>query len=227
MSIKKYSKAEKDLFYAEMGHDLRQPLQAVKILLSLLKDDSQSLSQFELISKIENSMGYLESGIDNLLEAARMEGSLLKQNYQKIRLDEILFPIAEEYRLIAVYKNLDLKYHGKRAEITTDGAMLARIVRNLLHNAIKFSRSKISLHWYELPDKIRIIIRDNGLGLKKEECSHLFKAYYQCPRDRKNGQGCGLGLAIVKELTEALSIELKLKSKWKKGTIFTLTLPKK
>ena len=210
------------LTYAEIGHDLRQPLQAIKILLSLLKEDAPSLSQFELLTRIENAVIYLESGVENLLATAKLEGTQLKAHYVKVDLSKILRSIAEEYRIIAVYKNLDLTYGGKNITIKTDAVLLERIIRNLLHNALKFSRGKVNIHWYALPTKVRIIIKDNGFGLKKEECEHLFEAYYQCPKDRK--QGCGLGLAIVKELAQALNINLNLKSKWKKGTIFVLTL---
>ena len=210
------------LTYAEIGHDLRQPLQAIKILLSLLKEDAPSLSQFELLTRIENAVIYLESGVENLLATAKLEGTQLKAHYVKVDLSKILRSIAEEYRIIAVYKKLDLTYSGKNITIKTDAVLLERIIRNLLHNALKFSRGKVNIHWYALPTKVRIIIKDNGFGLKKEECEHLFEAYYQCPKDRK--QGCGLGLAIVKELAQALNINLNLKSKWKKGTIFVLTL---
>lgn len=210
------------LAYAEIGHDLRQPLQAIKILLSLLKEDVSSLSQFELLTRIENAVIYLESGVENLLATAKLQESQLKAHYAKVDLAQMLRTIAEEYRIIAVYKKLNLTYGGKNVIIKTDAVLLERIIRNLLHNALKFSRGKINVHWYALPNKVRIIIKDNGYGLKKEECEHLFEAYYQCPKDRK--QGCGLGLAIVKELAQVLNINLNLKSKWKKGTVFILTL---
>ena len=113
MNNQRHNRQEKRLFYAEIGHDLRQPLQAVKILLSLLKEDSQSLSQFELLSKIENSIIYLESGIDNLVATARTEGKKFKYHTKKISLDQILTPIAEEYKIISIYKNIELNYKGK------------------------------------------------------------------------------------------------------------------
>lgn len=210
--------------YAEIGHDLRQPLQAIKILLSMLKEETQTLSQFELLSRVENAFFYLESGVENLLATARFENNHLKATHKKTNLSQILKTIAEEYKLIAVYKNLELTYGGTEIVAKTDEILLERIIRNLLHNALKYGRGKIKMRWYALPNKVRIFIKDNGLGLKKEECKQLFRAYYRCSRDKNKSQGCGLGLAIVKELAETLGIHLNLKSKWKKGTIFILTL---
>ena len=63
-------------------------------------------------------------------------------------------------------------YGGDRIKLKTDEVLLERIVRNLLHNAFKYARIKVCLKWYELPDKIKITIQDDGFGLKKEECKN-------------------------------------------------------
>ncbi len=214
---------KKAYFYAEIGHDLRQPLQAVKLFTSLLKDENLSSNQAELVSKLENSVEYLTFWLDNLLEITRLESGHLKRKDSQVELQSFLTNLAQEYKNIAFYKGIKFLYGGKKIEVKTDRILLERIIRNLLNNALKYGREKIELKWYKLPQKIKIIIKDKGYGLKQEQCRQLFRAFYQCPHNQE--QGYGLGLAIVKELTDILNIKIDLKSKWKKGTIFVLSIP--
>ena len=215
---------KKAVYYAELSHDLRQPLQAMKIFISLLKDENLTIPQARLTSQIEDSANHLNLWIDNLLEITKLESGGLKKHKTKFALNKMLQRLGAEYQAIASYKKQKLSYQGKNIEIRTDKILLERIIRNILHNAVKYSRGEIILRWYAIKNKVRIIIQDNGLGLKPEECRELFQAFYQCPRHY--AQGTGLGLAVVKELTDILGIKVDLKSKWRKGTIFILTLPK-
>lgn len=214
---------KKAYFYAEIGHDLRQPLQAVKLFTSLLKDENLSSEQAELVSKLEDSVEYLNFWLDNLLEITRLESGKLKRCVETVDLSALLIKLASEYQNIARYQKIELEYGGAKIRIQTDRILLERILRNLLNNALKYGRKKIEMRWYQLPQKVKIIIKDRGYGLKPEECQRLFKAFYQCPHNRELGYG--LGLAIVKELTDILHIKIELKSKWKKGTIFILSIP--
>ena len=216
---------KKAFYYAELSHDLRQPLQAMRIFLSLLKDESLTPTQASLTTKIEETANHLNLWIENLLEMTKLESGGLKKKETRFSLNKMLTELAREYQAIATYRKQKLFYSGKDIKIKTDKILLERIIRNILHNALKYSRGEIKLNWYTLNNSIKIIIKDNGLGLKPQECRQLFEAFYQCPRHQE--QGTGLGLAIVKELTDILGISLDLKSKWRKGTIFVLKLPKK
>ena len=215
---------KKAIYYAELSHDLRQPLQAMKIFISLLKDENLTLPQAKLTSQIEDSANHLNLWIENLLEITKLESGGLKKRISKFSLDKMLQRISREYQAIAAYKKQNLSYRGQKIEIKTDKVLLERIIRNILHNAIKYSRGEIKIHWYETKNKARIVVQDNGMGLKPQECQKLFQAFYQCPRHDEHGTG--LGLAIVKELTDILDIKVDLKSKLRRGTIFVLTLAK-
>ena len=214
---------EQSYFYAQAGHDLRQPLQALKIFVSLLKDEQLTPAQKELVSKIDNSTSDLSFWLDNLFENAKLGSRNIQRHDTCFELSVFLSKIAEEYREIAAYKNISFEYSGATVHLKTDEILLARIVRNLLNNALKYSRGKIRLYWYILPHKVKIIIKDNGYGIKREESTQIFTAFYQCLQHQS--QGSGLGLAIVKELAERLDAEVFVKSKWRKGTLSILTLP--
>ena len=214
---------EQSYFYAQAGHDLRQPLQALKIFIALLKDENLTPTQTELVAKIDNSTADLSFWLDNLFETAKFGSHGVQRRDMTFELSVFLSKLAEEYREIAAYKRIDFEYSGSAASIKTDKILLTRIMRNLLNNALKYSRGKIRLYWYTLPHKVKIVIKDNGFGIKRKENAQIFTAFYQCLRHRQ--QGSGLGLAIVKGLAEALGAEVYVKSKWRKGTLAIVTLP--
>lgn len=214
---------EQSYFYAQAGHDLKQPLQALKIFISLLQDENLTPKQKDLVKKIDNSTSDLSFWLDNLFENARLGSRSIHRHDASFELSVFLAKIAEEYREMAAYKKIDFEYSGATVKVKTDTILLARIVRNLLNNALKYSRGKIRLYWYALPHRVKIIIKDNGFGVKREEKNQLFTAFYQCLPHRT--QGSGLGLAIVKELAEILGADVMVKSKWRKGTLAIISLP--
>ena len=214
---------EQSYFYAQAGHDLKQPLQALKIFISLLKDEKLTPSQIDLVNKIDNSTSDLSFWLDNLFENAKLGSRSIHRHDTSFELSVSLSKIAEEYREMAAYKKIDFEYSGATIKIKTDMILLTRIIRNLLNNALKYSRGKIRLYWYVLPHKVKIVIKDNGFGIRREENAQLFTAFYQCLRHRQ--QGAGLGLAIVKELAEILGADVTVKSKWHKGTLAVVSLP--
>lgn len=213
---------KKAYFYGELCHDLRQPLQAMKIFLALLREENLTEGQADLVAKAEASAHGLEAWLDNLLAVAGLEAGGLRRQDAEIDLSELLMRVAGEYKEIAAYKNWTFEAQGEKIKVKTDAVLLERVIRNLLHNAFKYGRGRVMLRWYAIPDRVKITVKDNGSGLNRDECRKLFRAFYQCPRDRE--QGTGLGLAIVKELTDILGIRIQIKSKRRRGTIFILTL---
>lgn len=214
---------QKAYFYGELCHDLRQPLQALKIFIALLQEEKLNTEQKKLLSKIESSTSGLEAWIDNLLAIARLESGGIQRCNKTFSLQMLMAKIAKEYQEIAVYKKINFVASGEEISITTDNILLERIIRNLLHNAFKYNRGMVAMRWYKTVQTVKIIIRDNGFGLRQEECRKLFRAFYQCPRNRE--QGTGLGLAIVKELSDILGADIKVKSKYRRGTMFVFSLP--
>lgn len=210
-------------FCARISHDLRQPLQALKIFIALLKEENLTSVQQNLVQKIEDSTDNLGRWLDNILEMARLECEGISRRDRCFRLDALLLRLGAEYREVAAGKGKGLNFSGGRLCVTTDEVLLERIMRNLLNNAIKYGREKIKLHWYRCGQTVRIYIRDNGAGLSREACRNLFKAFAQNIRHRH--LGTGLGLAIVKELSDMLNIKITVKSKSGRGTLFVLSLP--
>ena len=211
---------EKSFFYAKISHDLRQPLQALKIFVSLLVEEDNVSEQKLLIQKIISSLQNLESLLDNFLEIEKLETGGVIRKDSIFDLYNFLVQIYKEYSITS--KDIDIMFSGQHITIKTDALLLERIIRNLLNNAIKYSRGKIQIHSYQCKNLIRIVIKDNGTGLSTEMQHKLFEPYWQKPQHR--GMGTGLGLAIVKELSEIIGANIKVKSCEGKGTIFILSL---
>ncbi len=216
---------ERSFFYAQAGHDLRQPLQALKIFVSLLKDEKLNHVQSELVDKIDKSTADLSFWVDNLLETAKLGSGGVVRRDQEFDLSSILKKLASEYQTLMSYRQGVLIYRGESIRVKSDPLLLERIIRNLLNNALKYSRGQIKMYCYRLPKVVKVIIKDNGYGLRNEENQHLFEAFYQCMRHK--GRGSGLGLSIVKELSEILDIKVDIKSKWRKGTLAIVSIPVK
>ena len=212
----------KAYFYAQISHDLRQPLQALKIFVSLLREENLSDYQNKLLDKINMSVNNLSFMLDNFLEAGKLDSGGITRKNKLFDLGKLLTDICVEYSDIANQQHIKLKYSGKNVTINNDNVLLERIFRNLLNNAIKYGRGQIYVHWYKIHNIIRVIIKDNGYGFSADILQNIFKAYWQNSSHR--GMGSGLGLAIVKELADILDIDIKIKSKEGRGTIFILTL---
>ena len=118
---------KKAYFYAELSHDLRQPLQAMKIFIALLEEENLNERQAELTAQIKNSASGLEAWLDNLLAITRLESGGLKRQDEEFSLDEFLKKIAGEYREITAYKKLRFLYSGNKITLKTDKILFNRI----------------------------------------------------------------------------------------------------
>jgi len=107
-----------------------------------------------------------------------------------------------------------------------DKARVAQIIISLLSNAVKFSRDGNITINYSINPNLQISISDEGIGIKKDKISDIFKALEQLEDPyTKQYDGLGLGLAIVKKLVDLMEGVLKVESEWGKGTIFHITIP--
>ena len=112
--------------------------------------------------------------------------------------------------------------------VYSDPVLLARIIRNLLSNAIKFTPKggTVNVSTVKTDHLVKIIIRDDGIGIAKSKQSEIFDEYVQLGnKNRDREQGLGLGLSIVQKLTLLLDINIELTSELEKGSSFTLSLP--
>lgn len=225
----------KSLFLANMSHEIRTPLNGIVGFTELLKSTDLNTEQIEFTNIIEKSSENLLSIINNILDLSKIESN-------KTELDIIIFdPIIEFGSAIETYgvkaseKNIDLNLFLDPSidkKLLGDSVKIKEVLINLLSNAIKFTDfgGKINIEIMKVSSvenqtEISFSIKDNGVGMTKEQQLNVFTAFNQADVSitRKYG-GTGLGLTISTKFLELMDSELKLESQKEKGTRFYFSI---
>lgn len=214
---------ERSYFFAQASHDVRQPLQALKIFVSLLKEEKLTAAQKNLVEKVNNAADSLGLWMDNLLEYSKLQSGGITPKFSDFNISALLKKLGAEYVVIADTKKLSFKYRGNGCIVCSDSILLERIIRNLLNNAFKYTYDKVLMTWYCQDNTIRVKILNNGEGIVGRDLRNVFNAFYQGRLHRRYGSG--LGLSIVKDLTALLNMEISVRSRPNNWTCFELTIP--
>ncbi|MBT8344433.1 MAG: response regulator, partial [Sulfurovum sp.] len=226
----------KSLFLANMSHEIRTPLNGIVGFTEILRSTDLTEEQDEFLSIIDKSSENLLSIINNILDLSKIESN-------KIEIESIVFDAAEEferavetYAVAATEKNIDMNYYMDptiSAKLKGDPTKIKEIVINLLSNAVKFTSygGEINLEILKITDengvnRVQFTVRDNGIGMTKDQQSRIFDAFSQADVSvtRKYG-GTGLGLTISSEFVELMGGKLELESAKDHGTSFYFSLP--
>ena len=215
----------KSYFLAQASHDLRQPMQALKLFISGLKEENLNLMQKTLVKKIEDSALNLNTLLENLLDISKIEAGGVKYQPQIFDIGTIISNLAQEYQELAKKQNIRFRYIPLRKKIYSDPILLERLLRNLLNNAFKYTKNKV-LFGAKLSGKsITIKIIDNGCGISPQELDKIFQDFYQSPQQPIcRIQGVGLGLGIVKRIAKLLKTTVNIYSIPEKGSCFYFSL---
>ncbi|MBF0156049.1 MAG: CHASE domain-containing protein [Magnetococcales bacterium] len=232
----------KSEFLANVSHELRTPLNSLLILSQLLADDrSLTPDQAESAQVIHDSGTDLLHLINDLLDLSKIEAGHLAVKPEIIQLDHFLEGIRRQFQPMAQSRGVILEVFldpTLSPDFITDGPKLGQILRNLLANALKFTRrgGRVTLsllHPAEegpLPhrpgERLAFRVTDTGIGIPVEKQERVFDAFYQV--DRSSGQpyrGTGLGLSISRKFAQLLGGTIQLDSQEGKGSAFTLLLP--
>jgi len=207
-----------------VGHDIRNPLQAIASDLYLVDSDVSTLAEGgvkkslqESVKSIEDNLMYIAKIVEDLQDYARvMEPVKEKVSFEKVVADVMLIvPIADNLQVV-----IDLD--EGLPEFTSDYSMLKRILSNLVHNAVQSmpAGGKLDIRAYKKGKEVVFSVEDTGVGIPEEIKPKLFQ-----PMVTTKAKGQGLGLAVVKRLVEALNGEITFESQEGKGTKFIVQLP--
>jgi PAS domain S-box-containing protein len=216
----------KSSFLAAASHDLRQPLQTLKLLQAALEPHHASGEARKLVNGIGQSLDTMTSILSSLLDVNRLESGNLRPSVSEFSLNEIFEPLAGDF--VAAVQEGGPRLCIVRSEliIRSDRRMLAEMIRNLLSNAVRYTdRGRILLGCRRTGDNVRIEVWDSGVGIAEYQLPHIFHEYYQGTVGAERG-GFGLGLAIVKRLGEILDHRVEVRSIPGKGTRFFIVVPR-
>jgi signal transduction histidine kinase len=221
----------KDSFLMTMTHELRTPLNHVIGYSDLLIEQAQDEDQASYIGeleKIKSAGQHLSRVVQDILDMSSLESERLELSIESIDLQPLLDELKDALQpLLARSGNHLLLLPADGRKVVGDMARLKQALWNLLHNANKFTeRGTIEIATASNPDgRVRIDIRDTGIGISHEQCLGLFRPFTQADTSstRKYG-GTGLGLAIARGLCRRMGGDIQVQSEPGKGSIFTVLL---
>ncbi len=218
----------KSQFIAAASHDLSQPLYSIGLFLSAMEDENDDQIQKEYIAKSNACVENMSSLFSSLMDISKFDSGNMNAETKTVNILNILDPISTEFELPIKSKNLEFICEIESAMVNTDSILLQRIVRNLLNNALSYTKTgKIGLVTKTVANnKLKIEIFDTGLGIPEKELDNIFDEFYQLKNPhRDNRKGRGIGLSIVKRMTDLLELELKISSTVGEGSCFSLEVP--
>ncbi|MBP2232129.1 signal transduction histidine kinase/CheY-like chemotaxis protein [Azospirillum agricola] len=226
LMVAERANAAKTHFLAAASHDLRQPVQSLVLLTSALAARLGDHPASSLVGSIETSMEALCRLLDAILDVSKLDAGTVSPNVQAVSLGAIFERLDAEYRLRAAEKGIGFRSVPNSLTLCADPALLERIIRNLVENALRYTDSgRILLGCRRGPSGLRIQVFDTGIGIPPEHLERIFHEFYQVSNPaRDRGKGLGLGLAIVDRLARLLGYRVHVASWPGKGSCFTLEI---
>jgi two-component system, OmpR family, phosphate regulon sensor histidine kinase PhoR len=220
-------------FVANVSHELRTPVTAIHLLVETLQNGAigEPEEAAEFVDRIGSEVAHLRQMVDELLELSLMEAGERPLRLAPIAVAELV-RAADRLRPLAEERGVDLRFDvaGEVPPIVADSSRLELVVRNLVHNAIKFTPRggcvTVAARPAEGGTQSVIEVRDTGVGIAPEALPRVFERFYKADRSRlRDGDGAGLGLAIARHTVEAHGGRIAVSSEVGHGTIFAVLLP--
>lgn len=228
------SEQDKSNLVAQLGHDIKTPITAVKNQIEAIQDGIISKDEIDqTLDQMAFQIDRLSSLTKQLMEVAVMEKATTESavnQEQKIWLDQFLLSLLSSFDYILKKKQqkLTLQVDPNIKTLTTDEGKLNRILTNLIENASKYSPEKTTIYLKVKNHDKQIIfsVEDKGIGIQSEDQQKIFDRLYRVEKSRNSETGgSGLGLYISKSLAEQLGGFLTVTSEHGNGSIFYLNLP--
>lgn len=220
-------------FVANVSHELKTPITSLKGFAETLLDgamyDPEIAKSFLTI--IHDESERLHRLITDILHLSKIEQHQLPFHPEPLNVTGVIYETIDTIQEEINKKQLTIKLpNQKPVIIDAEKDRLQQIILNLVANAVTYTPDKgtIEIGIVEKDDQIELTVKDTGIGISKEELPRIFERFYRVDKARsRNSGGTGLGLAIVKHLVESHHGSIQVDSEEGKGTLFTITLPKK
>lgn len=215
----------KSRFLAQASHDLRQPIHAISLFTSVLKDSGLRPDERQLVTNIEQSLQTVTQMFRSLLDVAILDSGQVTPQPQPALLAEVIGGLVRQNAEAARRGEVTLRVVPTTARVMTDPALLTVMIQNLISNAIKYAPGSTVLIGVRRRrgGRISVIVADRGPGVAAAHQPHLFAEFYRVPSSGRDVEGVGLGLSIVARMARLIEVGVKLRSIPGQGTAVELS----
>lgn len=219
----------KSRFVSMASHEFRTPLTTMMSSLSLVTkygEQNDSQNQSKHVQKIKTSINNLTDILNDFLSVSKLEEGKIENMPEEINVNVYIPDIISEMKPMAVNGQSITHQHSGAETAMIDKKLLKNILFNLISNALKFSpvNGSIEIGSQVSGHSLRIFVKDNGIGISKEDQKHLFERFFR-GQNATHIQGTGLGLNIVAKYVELMNGFINFESEEHQGTTFTIIIP--
>ncbi|MDR1651712.1 MAG: PAS domain-containing protein [Synergistaceae bacterium] len=224
----------KSNFLAQMSHGIRTPMNAIIGMTELMRTDNFDAIQLEYLESINKMSRSVLQIINDILDFSKAEAGRMKLVPADFDITVLYDSMCSIMELAAAEKSLEFKCsfgEGLPRVLYGDELRTRQILTNVLNNAVKYTNEgfvsfTVEKRTRHLRDHIVFVVRDSGIGIKKEDFSKLFDSFEQLDSARERAIiGTGLGLAITKKLVALMEGFIELESEYGRGSAFTVWIP--
>ena len=216
-------------FIAEIVHELRTPLAALRASTVLLKrPDLPAAKRDEVHQLLEEETERLIALTTDFLDLARLESGRAEMDRHPFELGQLIHDCTKLVQPQADGKDITIEFDIPYFELSGDKTKLKQVILNFLTNAIKYNRAGGQVYVTAFLNDMKYIqvdVRDTGYGIRAENLPNMFRKFYRVADTAGTVQGTGLGLAICKHIIEAHGGNIWVNSIADKGSVFSLSLP--
>ncbi len=219
----------KSRFVSMASHEFRTPLTTMMSSLSLVNkyaDQNDTENRRKHVSKIKTSINNLTDILNDFLSVSKFEEGKVEYLPEQMNMKAFITDIIAEMKTMATDGQNLIYQHSGDETASFDKKLLKNVLFNLISNAVKFSPEGglIEVKTQVSSSAVKISVKDNGIGISKEDQKHLFERFFR-GHNAMHIQGTGLGLNIVTKYAELMNASVSFKSKENKGTTFTIIIP--
>lgn len=223
----KKSNLELDKFVYSVSHDLRAPLSSMLGIIDLSVDDTEDELMIERLDMLKSNIKKLDGFITDILDYSR--NARLEVRKEEINFRDMLKDITQNLKFMGANNRMvEIKVAvNEKAVVRSDKSRISVIFNNLISNAMRYQNEQVENPFVDVEintsdTETDIIVRDNGIGISRENQSKIFDMFY---RVSEASVGSGLGLYIVKEAVAKLNGNIKVESEPGTGTAFIINIP--
>jgi two-component system, LuxR family, sensor kinase FixL len=219
----------KSRFVSMASHEFRTPLSTIlssAALISRYTTSETADKREKHINRIKSAVSNLTGILNDFLSLSKLEEGHIENKPERFSIVEFSLEMVEDLQgILKPAQQIIYQHKGDTEEISLDKKFIHNVCINLLSNAIKYSDKAILFTTTVTHDKIYISVKDQGIGIPKEEQEYLFTRFFRA-KNATNIQGTGLGLNIVRKYLELMGGEIVFESELNKGTTFKVIFPR-